>query len=97
MCIGKRVTKSSKIYFYDTGLACSLLGIESSAQIDTHYLRSELFESFIINEIDCIIEKATELIAVEIKARKTIVNSGQVGRRSAGKNYQICLKNSLAN
>src|SRR5205085_61120 len=32
----KRLIKNPKIYFYDTGLACSLLGIEQENQIDTH-------------------------------------------------------------
>ncbi|MBN1214791.1 MAG: ATP-binding protein [Candidatus Lokiarchaeota archaeon] len=47
----KRLIKSPKIYFYDTGLLCHLLGIESKEQIKTHYLRGGIFESFIISEI----------------------------------------------
>ncbi len=47
----KRLVKSPKIYFYDTGLLCHLLGIESKEQIKTHYLRGGIFESFIISEI----------------------------------------------
>lgn len=47
----KRLVKSPKLYFYDTGLACSLLEISSSSQIVTHYLRGELFENMIINEL----------------------------------------------
>ncbi|HEU64998.1 MAG TPA: ATP-binding protein [Chlamydiae bacterium] len=47
----KRLIKSPKIYFYDTGLLCHLLGINSSDQIKTHYLRGGIFESFIISEI----------------------------------------------
>ena len=35
----KRLVKQPKLYFTDTGLACSLLGIESADQIETHYLR----------------------------------------------------------
>ena len=46
----KRLVKSPKIYFYDTGLTCSLLGIENEKQLQTHYLRGELFENWIINE-----------------------------------------------
>jgi predicted AAA+ superfamily ATPase len=46
----KRLVKSSKLYFYDTGLACSLLSIENSAQVNTHYLRGELFENWVIAE-----------------------------------------------
>ena len=46
----KRLIKSPKIYFYDTGLACSLLQIQSSAQLQSHFLKGGLFENFIINE-----------------------------------------------
>jgi predicted AAA+ superfamily ATPase len=46
----KRVVKTPKLYFYDTGLACSLLGIESTEQVDSHYLRGGLIESFIITD-----------------------------------------------
>ncbi len=45
----KRITKSPKLYFYDTGLACSLLDIHSSEQIHSHYLRGGLFENMVIN------------------------------------------------
>ena len=47
----KRLIKNPKIYFYDTGLACSLLGLEQENQIDTHYLRGNLYENMIILEI----------------------------------------------
>jgi uncharacterized protein len=47
----KRLVKSPKIYFYDTGLLCHLLGIETEEQIKTHYLRGGIFESFVISEI----------------------------------------------
>lgn len=47
----KRITKSPKIYFYDTGLACSLLGIESPKILATHPLRGHIFESFIVADI----------------------------------------------
>ena len=46
----KRLVKTPKLYFYDTGLACSLLEISSSSQIATHYLRGELFENMVVNE-----------------------------------------------
>ncbi len=46
----KRVTKSSKLYFYDVGLACYLLGIEDEKQLNTHPLRGALFENFVISE-----------------------------------------------
>ena len=46
----KRLVKSPKLYFYDTGLACSLLDIRNAAQLDSHYLRGGLFENMVINE-----------------------------------------------
>ncbi|MBN2779103.1 MAG: ATP-binding protein [Bacteroidales bacterium] len=46
----KRLVKTPKLYFYDTGLACTLLGLENAKQLSTHYLRGELFENFIITE-----------------------------------------------
>ena len=45
----KRLIKSPKLYFYDTGLACSLLEIMDAKQIDYHYLKGGLFENFVIN------------------------------------------------
>lgn len=47
----KRLVKTPKLYFYDTGLACSLLEISSSSQIASHYLRGELFENMVVNEL----------------------------------------------
>ena len=44
----KRVTQTPKLYFYDTGLACSLLGIESAERLAIDRLRGHLFENFII-------------------------------------------------
>lgn len=46
----KRIIKSPKLYFYDTGLVCSLLGINDKKQIKTHYLKGNLFENFVISE-----------------------------------------------
>ena len=46
----KRLVKSSKLYFYDTGVACSLLGIREKEQINQHYMKGSLFENLIINE-----------------------------------------------
>jgi predicted AAA+ superfamily ATPase len=47
----RRLIKNPKIYFYDTGLACSLLGLEQENQIDTHYLKGSLYENLVILEI----------------------------------------------
>jgi predicted AAA+ superfamily ATPase len=47
----KRVTKTPKIYFYDTGLACSLLGIKQSDELELSPFRGHLFECFIIADL----------------------------------------------
>ena len=47
----KRLIKTPKLYFYDTGLACALLDIRSEDQLNSHYLKGELFEAFIISEL----------------------------------------------
>lgn len=46
----KRLVKSPKLYFYDTGLACSLLDMKDAKQLSTHFLRGGLFENLVINE-----------------------------------------------
>lgn len=47
----KRVVKSPKLYFVDTGLACSLLGIRQTAELENSHFRGALFENFMITEI----------------------------------------------
>ena len=47
----KRIVKSAKAYFYDTGLACSLLGINASIDVEKHWARGALFENMIV--ADC--------------------------------------------
>jgi predicted AAA+ superfamily ATPase len=42
--------KSPKLYFYDTGVACSLLGIRAEEQVQLHYMKGSLFENLILNE-----------------------------------------------
>ena len=46
----KRLVKSPKMYFYDTGLVCSLLEIANADQLTTHYLRGNIFENMIVAE-----------------------------------------------
>jgi len=46
----KRLVKTPKLYFYDTGLACALLGLKDREQLNTHYLRGGLFENWVITE-----------------------------------------------
>jgi uncharacterized protein len=47
----KRLTKSSKLYFYDTGLACYLLAIKKADELTNHGYRGPLFENFVITEL----------------------------------------------
>lgn len=48
--IKKRLTKTPKLYFCDTGLACYLLGIETEQQLARDKMRGHLFENFIVME-----------------------------------------------
>lgn len=48
--IGKRIVKAPKLYFYDIGLVCYLLGLESSTQVATHPLRGAMFENMVAAE-----------------------------------------------
>lgn len=47
----KRLVKNPKLYFYDTGLACFLLGLEQAQQLETHYLKGNLYENLVILEV----------------------------------------------
>lgn len=47
----KRLTKTPKLYFYDTGLACYLLGIENETQLSSDRMRGHLFENMVIADI----------------------------------------------
>lgn len=46
----KRIVKMPKLYFYDTGLAVALLGVEEPKQIQLHPFRGSLFENLVILE-----------------------------------------------
>lgn len=49
--LGKRLVKSPKVYFYDVGLACWLLGIKTVEQLQYHPLRGALFENLVVLEV----------------------------------------------
>jgi predicted AAA+ superfamily ATPase len=49
--LGKRLVKTPKLYFYDTGLATYLLGIKAAEQLSVHSYRGAIFETFIASEI----------------------------------------------
>ena len=46
----KRLVKSPKLYFVDTGLLCHLLGIRRGEDLARHPLRGAIFENFVITE-----------------------------------------------
>lgn len=46
--IGKRLSKTPKIYFYDVGLAAWILGIRNEQDLNTHPLRGNLFENMVV-------------------------------------------------
>ena len=47
----KRVIKAPKLYFYDVGLVCWLLSIQSAEQLDTHSMRGAIFEAYVVGEL----------------------------------------------
>lgn len=48
---GKRLIKAPKLYFVDTGLACSLLRIKSANELLNHSMRGALIETFVISDL----------------------------------------------
>jgi predicted AAA+ superfamily ATPase len=49
--LGKRLVKTPKLYFYDSGLLCYLIGIREPDQLRHHPLRGAIFESWVVAEI----------------------------------------------
>ncbi|MSR88498.1 MAG: DUF4143 domain-containing protein [Candidatus Margulisbacteria bacterium] len=49
--LNKRLTKSPKLHFLDSGLACYLLGITSAEQLHNHSLKGNIFESFVVVDL----------------------------------------------
>lgn len=92
----KRLSKRSKLYFYDSAIVSHLLGIESPDHLAIHASRGAIFEGFIISEViktasalgkrpsiyywrehsgievDLLIERPQDLIALEAKSGMTI-------------------------
>ena len=48
---GKRLVKSPKLYFVDSGLACHLLGIDSERALDRSPFLGPIFEGFVASEV----------------------------------------------
>jgi uncharacterized protein len=94
--LNKRIIKSPKLYFTDTGLLCHLLGITTQTGLQQHPQYGAIYENWVIsevlknranqgingglyyfrdsagNEVDLVMEKGAETIAVEIKAAKKV-------------------------
>ena len=49
--IGKRLVKTPKVYFTETGLAACLLGLKSVEQVSRDPLRGNLFENLVVSDI----------------------------------------------
>jgi hypothetical protein len=49
--LGKRIVKSPKVYFYDTGLVSYLTGIQNQQMFEQGPLKGALFENYVISEI----------------------------------------------
>ncbi|MEK7394293.1 MAG: DUF4143 domain-containing protein, partial [Fibrobacterota bacterium] len=47
---GKRLLKTPKPYFVDSGLLCLLLGVRESGHLVAHPLRGHVFENFVVSE-----------------------------------------------
>jgi len=47
----KRLVKSPKLYFWDTGIAAWLLGIRDAQSLETHAARGALFETWVVGEL----------------------------------------------
>lgn len=49
--LGKRLVKTPKLHFLDSGLLCFLLGIQAAGQLRRHPLRGAIFESWVAAEV----------------------------------------------
>ena len=49
--LGKRLIKSPKVYWIDSGLVCFLLGIESESELGRSPFVGSVFEGFVASEI----------------------------------------------
>lgn len=49
--LGKRLVKTPKLYFYDSGLAAWLCGLEDQKHLTFHPLRGQFFENMVVSEI----------------------------------------------
>lgn len=94
----KRLVKSPKLYFLDTGLLCFFLRIRSGEELRNHAQRGAIFETWVYselvknylhrgvvpdmyfwrdssgNEIDFLIDRAGDLVPIEVKSGTTLAS-----------------------
>jgi predicted AAA+ superfamily ATPase len=80
----KRVVKQPKLYFYDSGLLCALLDLQSADQLSTHYLRGSIFESMVIAEYQ------------KLRFHAGLRSNAFFWRDSSGHEVDLLLEESLA-
>lgn len=51
--LGRRMIKTPKLYFRDTGLLCFLLGVDSSAALEKSTFIGAIWETYVLNQILC--------------------------------------------
>ena len=78
---GKRLIKSPKLYFVDSGLACHLLGLESEAQVQRSPFRGPLFEGFVAAEMLKQQQGAGSAQRAARRPRRRIRHAGRARRR----------------
>ncbi len=49
--LGKRITKRPKLYFWDSGLVCHLVGMETEKQLANNVMSGAIFENHVMSEI----------------------------------------------
>lgn len=79
----KRIVKMPKLYFYDTGLATALLGVQNSNQIDFHPFKGALFENMIIVDF------------LKTRFNKAKTNNLYFWRDNAGNEIDLLIDNGL--
>jgi predicted AAA+ superfamily ATPase len=63
--ISKRVVKTPKIYFYDTGVVCNLLGIKTVKELENSPQWCGIFENFVITETVRFYQERSNLFSVK--------------------------------
>lgn len=77
----KRIVKTPKLYFYDSGLLCHLLKITDEKQLQTHSLKGSLFENMMIAEY------------IKQMSHKNVVDDLWFWRDSSGNEVDFLIEN----